>query len=73
MSVVGLYVSSIGLRIGISGLFYEQIVIGIVTALVSIGAIVLERASRGNEKLLLVARIISALALVMGMLNAFCI
>ena len=69
-SVLGLYVSWIGFRIGIGGLFSIQIVIGILTALMCVGAFVLERVSKGNNKMFLIARIISAAALVIGFCNA---
>ena len=69
-SALGLYVSWIGFRIGIGGLFPIQIVIGILTALMCVGAFVLERVSKGNNKMFLIARIISAAALVLGFFNA---
>ena len=67
---LGLYVSWIGFRIGIGGLFPIQIVIGILTALMCVGAFVLERVSKGNNKMFLIARIISAASLVLGLFNA---
>ena len=69
-SALGLYVSWIGFRIGIGGLFSIQIVIGILTALMCVGAFVLERVSKGNNKMFLIARIISAATLVIGFCNA---
>ena len=69
-SALGLYVSWIGFRIGFGGLFPIQIVIGILTALMCVGAFVLERVSKGNNKMFLIARIISAAALVIGFCNA---
>ena len=69
--VLGLYVSSIGLRIGFGGYFPMQIAIGILTVLVSIGAFVLEIVSKNNDKRLRVARIAAAAALVIGFMNAF--
>ena len=73
VTALGLYVSSIGLRIGLSGLFAEQIGIGVLAALMGSGTFVLERMSKGDEKKLKIARIISAAALGLGMLNAFMI
>ena len=70
VSVLGLYVSSIGFRIGISGWFPMQITVGIVVALMSVAAFVLERVGRGNEKMFFIARIVSGLALVIGFFNA---
>ena len=69
-SALGLYVSWVGFRIGIGGLFTIQIAIGILTALMCVGAFVLERVSKGNNKMFLIARIISAAALVIGFFNA---
>ena len=69
-SALGLYVSWIGFRIGIGGLFPIQIIIGILTALMCVGAFVLERVCKGNNKMFLIARIISAAALVLGFFNA---
>jgi len=70
VSVLGLYIASIGLRIGIGGWFTAQIAVGALVPLMIIGAVVLERVSKGNEKLLRIARILSAAALVIGFLNA---
>ncbi len=69
-SVLGLYMSWVGFRIGLGGLFPIQMVVGIVTALMCIGAFVLERVSKGSDKMLLIARIISAAALVIALFNA---
>ncbi len=69
-SVLGLYVSWIGFRIGIGGMFSIQIAVGILTALMCVGAFVLERVSKGNDKMFRIARFISAAALVIGFFNA---
>ena len=69
-SALGLYVSWIGFRIGIGGLFSIQIGIGILTALMCVGAFVLERVSKGNDKMFMIARFISTAALVIGFCNA---
>ncbi len=69
-SAIGLYLSWVGFRIGFGGFFPIQIIVGIVTALMCIGAFILERVSKGNEKLMLIARIISSAALVIALLNA---
>ena len=68
--VLSLYVSSIGLRIGLGGWFTIQIAFGVITVLMTIAAFVLERVSKGDEKLLKISRIIGAAALVIGMINA---
>ncbi len=68
-SVLAVYVASVGIRIGF-GMFPIQVIVGILAALVSIGAFILERVSKGNEKMFLIARILSAVALVLGLFNA---
>ena len=69
-SILGIYLSWVGFRIGIGGLFPLQIFIGILTALMSVGAFVLERVRKGNAKMFMIARFISAAALVIGFFNA---
>ena len=69
-SVLGLYLSWVGFRIGIGGFFPIQIAIGVLTALMCVGAFVLERVGKENEKMFLVSRTISAAALAIGFLNA---
>ncbi len=69
-SVLGLYVSWVGFRIGFGGMFPLQIVIGVLTALMCVGAFVLERVGKGDSKKFLIARLISAAALVIGFFNA---
>ena len=69
-SVLGLYVSWVGFRIGFGGMFSIQIAVGVLTALMCVGAFVLERVSKGNDKMFWVARILSAAALVIGFFNA---
>ena len=68
--VLSLYVSSIGLRIGLGGWFTTQIAFGVLTVLMTVSAFVLERVSKGNEKLLKISRVIAAAALAVGMINA---
>ncbi len=70
VSALGLYISWVGFRIGIGGLFYVQIAVGILTAMTIIGAFVLERVSRDNKVMFLIARIVSAAALGVALLNA---
>ena len=66
---LGVYVSTIGFRIGITG-FIEQVVLAVLAALMSVGAFVLERAAGGDGKKLSIARIIAAAALVLGIISA---
>ena len=70
VAALGLYVSSIAFRIGLSGQFPTQIVLGVLTALVSVGAFVVERTAKGHEKRFLLARVLAAAALVAGFMNA---
>jgi hypothetical protein len=69
VSALGVYMAYVGIRIGF-GMFPIQVAIGIAVVLACIGAFVLERVSKGNEKMFLIARIISASALVLGLFNA---
>ncbi len=69
-SALGMYMSWVGFRIGFGGLFPIQMALGIVTALVCIGAIVFERIRKDNEKAFLISRVLSASALVIGLFNA---
>ena len=68
--ILGLYLSRIGLRIGFGGGFPVQITVGILTALACAGAFVWERVSNGNAKAFLLARIVSAAALIVAFGNA---
>ena len=47
-----------------------QAVVAIVAALAGIAAVVLERLSKDNEKQFLLARVLSAAAVVVGIVNA---
>lgn len=71
---LALYVSTIGLRIGLGGWFTEQIGLGVITALMSVGAVVLSLFAvkhENPEKLFLPARIAAAASLALGLANAF--
>ena len=65
------YMAYVGLYIGSSGLFFGQMVCGVVVGLAGIAAVVLERLSKGSKKKFLIARILAAVELVIGMCNAF--
>lgn len=69
-TALGLYLSWVGFRIGFGGMFPIQIAVGIVTALMCIGAFVLERVGRGSSRMFTAARILSGAALVIGLFNA---
>lgn len=66
---LSVYVGYVGVRINWHG-FYGQAFLAVALALVSLGALVLERVGKGNEKRFLVARIAAAAALVLGTVNA---
>ena len=70
VAIMGVYVCTVGLRI-FSYSFPLQSALSILLGLSSIGAIVLERFSKRNEKLWNTARILAAVALVVGFINAF--
>lgn len=65
-----LYMASVGLRIGIAGMFPSQILMAVFFALMGIVAFVLERVSKENKKMLLISRILAAVSLVGGFVNA---
>ena len=68
-TALALYVSYVSIRIGL-GLFPMQVALGIVAALAAAVAFVLERSSKGNPGSFLIARILSAAALVLALFNA---
>ena len=70
VAALGIYISSIGIRIGLFGMFDVQLIVGILTALVSIGAIVMGAISKGDGKQFLIARIAASAALIVGFFNA---
>ena len=59
-----------GMRIG-GSLFPTQTAVAVIAGLAGIAALVFERLSKGDEKKFLFSRILSAAALVVGMVNAF--
>ena len=69
VAVLGLYISSIALRIGLGGWFTAQIFFGILTVIMSVGAIVLELIGKNNEKYSKIAHILAAVSLVVGFVN----
>lgn len=66
---LSLYVGYVGLRINWPE-FFGQAVLAAAMVLVSIGALVLERVKKSDEKMFLYARIAAAAALVIGVANA---
>lgn len=70
-AVLGVYVGYAGVRmLWLSSDF--GLLAAVILALASIGSVVLERLSKDSHKKLLIARILAAAALVLGMINAFC-
>lgn len=70
VSALGVYLGYVGVRINWAD-FGPRAPVAVAMALAAIGAVVLERLSKGDEKKLTVARILSAAALLIGMCNAF--
>ena len=69
---LSVYIGYVGIRINRLEFFSQTVLAGLF-ALVSIGALVLERLKKDNDKLFLVARIAAAAALVLGTVNALLI
>ncbi len=67
-----LYLSYVGLYIGIAGFFTPQIVAGVVVLNLALSAVALQIFSRGSKRLFLIARIVSAAALIGAFFTAFC-
>ena len=67
----GLFLSYIGLYMGLTGWFVSQIAIGVITVATIVGALVLDLISRGDEKKQRNARVAGAAALVLALANAF--
>ena len=69
---MGLFLGYVGIRIG-GGLFLGQMAVGALVGMMSVASAVpgiIARKKR-NDKLLLIARIMAAAALTVGMANAF--
>ena len=69
-SALALYTGYIGIRIG-GGLFLGQMAVGAAVILAAIAAVVLMLTAKEDEKKHKLARILSAAALVIGIINAF--
>ena len=67
---LSLYMGYVGFRINWPG-FLPQVILAVVMALTGIGAVVLERLSKDDEKKFLLARVLASAALIVGMFNAF--
>lgn len=71
VAALGLYIGYVGFRINWPG-FMPQVILAVLMALAGVGAVVLERLSKDDEKKFLLARVLASVALIVGMLNAFC-
>ncbi len=67
---LGLYACTISFRI-FWPFFPMQLALGIVLGAMSIAALVIERLSKGDKKKFTIARIMAAVSLVVGIINAF--
>lgn len=72
VAALAVYIGYVGIRINYPG-FILQVALAGVLALFAIGAVVLERVKKGEDKVLMFSRIATAAALVIGMANAFMI
>jgi len=70
VAVLGIYIGTVGFRINWPG-FMFQVGLAVVLALVCVVALVLERVKKGDDRLFRLCRILAAVALVLGMTNAF--
>ena len=70
VAALSVYMASVSLRIFWPG-FTGKMLLGLALGAAGIGAVVLERLSKGNVKKLQIARILAAAALVQGTMNAF--
>lgn len=68
--LLGIFTAFINIRMG-NSLFPIQTIIGIVVGILCITSFILERLSQGHERNFLIARIASAIALVIGIFDAF--
>lgn len=68
-SALGVYTGYVGVRIGLTG-FPVQAAFGFAVAAAAIGAVVLERLGKDDNRKLTLARIAAAGSVVVGMVNA---
>lgn len=69
---LSLYIGYAGVRINWPD-FSHQAILAVVLALISVGAFVLERSKKNNDKVFLYARIAAGAALIAGAVNALLI
>ena len=70
VAALGVYVASVSVRIFWLG-FEGQMLLGLALGAASIGAVVLERLSKGDDKKMRIARLVAAASLILGVANAF--
>jgi hypothetical protein len=70
VAILGIYMGYVGLQLLWPG-FPGQCGIAVLAAMVSVGAVVLERLSRDSKAKFLIAQIMASASLIVGMLNAF--
>ena len=70
VSVIAMYMSGVGIYIGLFGWFPGQAAVGVAMMALAIGAVVLDIFSRGDDKRQLIARIAGSVALIVGFANA---
>ena len=71
-AALSLYIGYVGIKINWPG-FFGQAALAVVMALVSIGALVLARVKKNDDRIFLYARIAAAAALAIGTVNALLI
>ena len=70
VAALGVYMGYVGVRIMWINSGFQSL-LAVLMALISIGAVVLERLSKDNEKKFLLAQILASVSLIVGMFNAF--
>ena len=72
VAALGIYVSCVGLRL-LWPNFMGQVFVAVLTLLISLAAIVLERLSKNSNKRFLAARLMASAALLASLINAFAV
>ena len=70
VAALGVYMGYVGCRILWPG-FLPQVILAVAMALTSLGAVVLERLSKGSDKKFRLAQVLASVSLVIGIFNAF--
>lgn len=71
ISILTICLAFIGLDMGITGFFLEQIILGFLVIIMTITLFILERVYKDKEKAFLITRVISSIALLLGFMNIF--